>query len=84
MLHDGQIVLKIISSTPRAQLDVRIGVDAAITIKSGQRRSGGGALSLWHTAGTVADVIRKLVSTIGHQSDPISTDIWTTKTSELV
>jgi hypothetical protein len=83
VLHDGQVVLKIIS-TPRAHLDVRIGVEAAITIKSGQRRSGGGALSLWHTASTAADVIRKLISSVGHQSDPISTGIWTTKTADLV
>jgi hypothetical protein len=65
-------------------LDVMIGVDAAITIKSGQRRSGGGALSLWHTTITAADVIRKLTNAIGHQTDPININGWTADASDLV
>lgn len=84
VLHDGQIVLKILSSAPRAHLNVKIGVNAAITIKSGQRRSGGGALSLWHTTITAADVIRKLANAIGHQDDPVNIDVWTVKASDLV
>jgi hypothetical protein len=84
VLHDGQIVLKILCTAPRPHLDVKIGVEAAITIKSGQRRPSGGALSLWHTATTAADVIRKLLYAIGHQTDPISTEVWTAKTSDLI
>jgi hypothetical protein len=29
-------------------------------------------------------VIRKLIGAVGHQSDPISIDVWTVKSSDLV
>lgn len=77
-------MLKILSSVPHQEVRLQGGIGASITVFSGKRRPGGGSLSLWHTAGTVVDVIRKLTNAIGHQDDPISLNVWTAKTSDLL
>jgi hypothetical protein len=80
VLHDGAIVMYIACDPPHAQphMEMRGEIGADLTFASGKRRGGGQDL-LWDTAGTIADVIRKLTNAIGRQDQPINAAVWTVR-----
>lgn len=79
VLHDGAIVLNIACSAPHSQMQMGGEIGSDLTFASGKRRSGGRNELLWDTAGTVIDVIRKLINAVGRQEEPINLTTWTAK-----
>jgi hypothetical protein len=79
VLHDGAIVLTFACRTPHAEMQMVGEIGSDLTFMSGKSRSAPRNQLLWDTAGTVADVIRKLISAIGQQTQPINLTTWTAK-----
>jgi hypothetical protein len=83
VLQDGAIPLKLICGTPHQNVEVRGEIGADLAFYSGKRR-GGARESLWDTASTVADIIRKLLNAVGRQGHAINLAAWTVKDEPLV
>jgi hypothetical protein len=81
ILQDCAIVLKILCVAPNMDVQVKGEIGTDLAFYSGKRTSGGTNESLWDIGSTVADIIRKLVKSIGRQDRPISTAVWTVKTN---
>jgi hypothetical protein len=79
VLQEGAIIYKFFCSPPQPRVQVHGEVGADLAFYSGKRRGGGANETLWDTASTVVDIIRKLTNAVGRQDKPINLAAWTVK-----